>query len=44
MFHEGGSVFHEFAKRINFTGLLLAIVAQAQFVPIHFQEKRAVTD
>jgi hypothetical protein len=43
MFHEGGFVFHEFAKRINLPGRHLGIAALAQFVPIHFQEKCAVT-
>jgi hypothetical protein len=43
MFHEGGCVSHVFAKRINLIGKLLGIVALGQFVPIHFQEKCAVT-
>jgi hypothetical protein len=43
MFHEGGSVSHEFAKRINLIGRFLGIVTLEQFVPIHFQEKCAVT-
>jgi len=43
MFHEGGSVSRAFAKRINFIGKLLGIVALGPFVPIHFQEKCAVT-
>jgi hypothetical protein len=43
MFHEGGSVCPVFARRIKLIGRLLAIVSQAQFVPIHFQEKCAVT-
>jgi hypothetical protein len=43
IFHEGGCVCHEFAKRINLIGRLSGIVAQGQFAPIHFQEKSAVT-
>jgi hypothetical protein len=43
MFHEGGCVSHVFAKRISLTGRLLGIAALAQFVPIYFQEKCAVT-
>jgi hypothetical protein len=31
-----------FAKQINSLERLLGIVAQGQFVPIHFQEKSAV--
>jgi hypothetical protein len=44
MFHEGGSVFHVFAKRIDLPGSLLGIGAQGQFVPIRLPEKCAVTD
>ena len=44
MFHEGGSVSHVFAKRIHLPGRHLGVVALEQFVPIHFQEKCAVTD
>jgi len=44
MFHEGGCVSHVIAKRINPTGRHLDIVASGQIVPIHFQEKCAVTD
>jgi hypothetical protein len=44
IFHEGGCVCHVFAKRINLIERLSGIVAQGQFVPIHFQEKSAVTD
>jgi hypothetical protein len=43
MFHEGGSVSHVFAKRINLPGTLFGIGAQGQFAPVHFQEKCAVT-
>ncbi len=43
IFHEGGCISHVFVTRINLTGRLLGIGAQAQFVPIHFQEKCAVT-
>jgi len=43
MFHEGGRVSHVLSKRINLLGRLLGIVALGQFVPIHFQEKCAVT-
>ncbi len=42
MFHEGGRVSQVFAKRIHLSGKFLDIVAQGQFVPIHFQEKCAV--
>jgi hypothetical protein len=44
IFHEGGTVCHVIAKRINLIRRLLGIVSQGQFVPIHFQEKSAVTD
>jgi hypothetical protein len=44
MFHEGGWVFHVFAKQIHLIGRLLGVFALGQFVPIHFQEKCAVTD
>jgi hypothetical protein len=43
MFHEGGCVSNVFAKRISLPGRLLGIVAPGPFVPIHFQEKCAVT-
>jgi hypothetical protein len=43
MFHEGGCESHVFAKRINLPGWFLGIGALGQFVPIHFQEKCAVT-
>ena len=43
MFHEGGCVSLVFAKRINVPGKSLGIVVLGQFVPIHFQEKCAVT-
>jgi len=43
MFHEGGCVSHVFAKRIKLAGKLLGIGAKGKFVPIHFQEKCAVT-
>jgi nicotinamide riboside transporter PnuC len=43
MFHEGGTVCHVFAKRINLIEWFLGIVALGQFVPIHFQGKCAVT-
>jgi len=43
MFHEGGGVSRVFAKQIHLAGKLLGIVAPGQFVPIHFQEKYAVT-
>jgi hypothetical protein len=44
IFHEGGCVWHVFAKRIKLIEKLLGIVAQEQFAPIRFQEKSAVTD
>jgi hypothetical protein len=43
MFHESGCESHVFAKRINLPGRLLGIGALGQFVPVHFQEKYAVT-
>jgi hypothetical protein len=43
MFHEGDSIAHVFAKRINLMGKHLGIFVQGQFAPIHFQEKCAVT-
>jgi hypothetical protein len=43
IFHQGGYEIRVFTKRINLPGRLLSIVAPAQFVPIHFQEKSAVT-
>ena len=43
MFHEGGCPSHVFAIRINLPGRLMGIVGLGQFVPIHFQEKCAVT-
>jgi len=43
MFHKSGCVSHVFAKQINLSGRLYGIGAQGQFVPIHFQEKCAVT-
>jgi hypothetical protein len=43
IFHEGGTVCHVIAKRINLIRRLLGIVSQGQFVPIHFQEKCYVT-
>jgi hypothetical protein len=35
---------HVFAKRINLIAGLLAVVAQRQLDPVHFQEKSVVTD
>jgi hypothetical protein len=43
IFHEGGTVCHVIAKRINLIRRLLGIVSQGQFLPIHFQENCAVT-
>jgi hypothetical protein len=42
-FHEGGCVCHVFAKQINLMGKHLGVFVQGQFLPIHFQEKCAVT-
>ena len=44
IFHEDGCVSQAFAKRMKMIGRLVGIVAQGRFIPIHFQEKCAVTD